>query len=290
MIDMYDFSQRSGFGLERLIPSAICVAAAGLLFAGCAPSQGGGGRFAAGEGFPRAEAPSILTGPISVLLTNAAGISAHVTLMQNLTTRTKVPALAGDLVAQQGHLFWTPAGPDSRSRKATDHNFSYIWDVNRNSGYVLSEALQGYAPMNSSLRYTNLLITPEPDGSPAEKLEGHRCAAEQVTVLSSDGAAHKFRAWRAADLNGFPLKIVPADGDTGSTVLLSQVRPERTPADAFEPPKGFTRYESADAMMNEIMLRQRDIRRPIESGNFVPGTINPPGRRQGYSPPSPPNE
>jgi hypothetical protein len=271
-----------------MIVSALGVASASLLLAGCAHSQSGSGRLTAGEGFPRAETPSILTGPVSVLLTNTEGFSAHVTVMQNPTTRTNVPALSGILVAQQGHLFWMPTMPGSHSGKATEHNFSFIWDVNQNSGYVLSEALQGYALISSSQRYTNLLITPDPESSPAEKLEGHRCAPVQVTVQSSDGAAHRFKAWRAADLNDLPLKIVLADGETGSAVLLSQVRPERPPADAFEPPNGFTRYESADAMANEIMLRQRDMRRPLEGGNFGRGTINPTGRRQGV--PTPPNE
>jgi hypothetical protein len=147
---------------------------------------------------------------------------------------------------------------------------------------ILSEALQGYAPISSSLRYTNLLSTPDSENS-AETLEGHRCAPVQVTVLSSDGAAHWFKTWGAADLNRFPLKIVTVGDDIGSTVLLSQVRPERSIGDAFEPPPGFTRYESGEAMVNELMLRQRELKRPTESGNLERGTDNRRGRRHGRS-------
>ncbi|MEO8429194.1 MAG: hypothetical protein ABI651_19055 [Verrucomicrobiota bacterium] len=279
---MNGFSQRSWFRLDSVITSAGCVAAVSLLLSGCAQSQNGG-RFASWEGFPRAEVPSILTGPVSVLLTNAAGFSAHVTVMQNPATRTNVPARSGNLVAQQGHLFWAPNDLNSRSSKGADLNLSYIWNVSDNSGYVISDALQGYAPVNFSLRYTNLLVTPSPENSPAEKLEGHRCALEQITVFSSDGTAHRFKTWRAADLNGLPLKIVSADDDNGTTVLLSQVRPERPPADAFEAPNGFTRYESAEAMVNELMRRGRGIKGSTEGQSFQGAPSSYRGRRPGSS-------
>lgn len=230
------------------------------------------------------ETPPLLTSPVSVLLSNSVGFSAHVTVVQNTTTQANAPALSGELVARQGRLFWTPATPKSRSTDGMHQSFSFIWNVSQSSGYVLSEALQGYAPLTASLRYTNAIIAPDPENSVLGKLEGHRCASKQITALSNDGTTHRFKAWCAADLNGLPLKILLAGDDPASTVLLSQVRLEEPLPDMFEPPNGFTRYENTGAMAKELMLRQQSLHRRPESENPEHGADN--QHRPGQGPPA----
>ena len=232
-------------------------------------------------GFSPVETLALLTGPVSLLASNAAGFNAHVMVIPNAAANTP-PSLTGTLWAQPDWLLWTPAAAKGHSPSGTGRSFSFIWHVSQSSGYVLSEALQAYAPITTSWRYTNFTVAPDPENAPSENLDGHLCHPEQITAGSSDGTTHRFRVWRAADLKEIPLKLVAIGDYPITTVLLSQVRVLKSAPDKFEPPNDFTRYENAEAMANELLLRQQNLQPRPDGGNAAPGMRTPPAATQSH--------
>ncbi len=196
---------------------------------------------------------------MALILTRPDGFSAHV-VMESRWAPNRVDAVAGDLVGQGSQLLFTPTPAGSAKRQHA--GLSFIWDVRQNSGYVLSEALQGYAPMSSSARFTNIVAATLKDQPVPATIQGHRCEPEEAIVAAGDGSTTAFRVWRATDLQGLALRITPATNAAALTVNLSQIHLEAPPSELFRPPEGFTRYASADAMMSELVSRQHNLRRP----------------------------
>jgi hypothetical protein len=226
----------------------------GLLAAGCAHSRSDerlGGYF-----LP--EVPFFLSGPMGVLLTNAGAFSAHVTA----TSGSSIPVpevLSGQLFNRGTLLLFAPdtSSLDKRLRRI---GLSYIWDVKENRGYVLVEAMQGYAPMGFSVHYTNTVFTPATGQT--EKIEGHPCAPTAARVASSEGVTTDFHLAQATDLKNLPLRITGGPKAIPQSLSLGRIRPEAPPAEVFRPPESFTRYDNPDLLMSELTLRQHNLKRP----------------------------
>jgi hypothetical protein len=190
-----------------------------------------------------------------MLLAQTDGFSAHVVQ----TLGSSVPAgqsIAGELKGKAGKLALTPARGQVKSPRG---DIGFIWDVTAGRGYVLSEALQGYAPVALSFTPTN--VTSLAASTATEMIDGHACHQEQVAVAMSDGSSVGFRVWRAPDLKRFPIRILNATNSTPFTLNFSNIRLAAPPDDEFVPPNGFTRYSSAEAMMTELIVRQHNLRR-----------------------------
>src|SRR5262249_3462379 len=148
-------------------------------------------------------------------------------------------------------LLFTPDYNGSAKDRARGGELSFIWDTAENKGYVLSETLQAYAPCALSLRATNIVAAVET--GPAQKVEGHLCEVQAATVTMSDGSTAQFRVFRATDLKGLAIRIVSATNSPSQTVSLSKIRLESPPPDLFLPPNGFTKYNSGEAMLDELV-------------------------------------
>ena len=193
---------------------------------------------------------------MAVLLTNADGFSAHVVLLSN-----KTALVTGDLQGRGVKLLFTGDSSSSAAKRLRQGGISFIWDTAANSGYVLSEALQGYAPMALAIRVTNLVARAAMVKAVAAAIEGHRCDQEEVTLSFSDGSTAEFHVWRAVDLKRFPLRISSASDPASFTFNFTNVRLAVPPNELFQPPEDFTKYENAAAMMDELAFRQQDLRR-----------------------------
>lgn len=246
-------SRKEKAGSLNLAGLGLVLMLAGILGSGCRHTRTGG----AGEGFFMPDVPAFLSGPMSVLLTNAGGYSAHVAFTTS-PTLGKPDVVAGQLLARDSMLLFAQ-DKQTTERRARSAGISFIWDVKENHGYMLSEALQGYAPLGFVVRYTNILA--RPGGSGLERIEGHHCSEEDVTVSSTEGVAAQIQAWRAADLKGIALRIVLTSKPAPGTLNLSKLRPEAPPARIFKPPESFTRYENADLMMSELTVRQHNLKK-----------------------------
>ena len=62
--------------------------------------------------------------------------------------------ISGELMGQGGKLLFTPQATGSRGKHMREAKISFIWDVAEGRGYILSEALQGYAPISSRAKFT----------------------------------------------------------------------------------------------------------------------------------------
>lgn len=213
------------------------------------------------QGFARVvtpRPPAFLAGPIALLLTNGAGFSARAEVQEE-SSLDKQSSSSGELLARGTKLLYAPNSAESTDAHHQPGGYSFIWDAAECRGYVLSEALQGYAPISSALPVTNIEFNPSKAG--AQRISGHPCEPATATVRSADGATADFEILRAMDLNGLPVRIQAAAKPNPLTLTLSKIRLEAPPADVFSPPEGFTKYPNPDAMADELAARQNNIRR-----------------------------
>jgi hypothetical protein len=227
--------------------SAALLFLAAALIGACA-SRHVGPVYHAGDENP----PDFLVGPVTVVLTNLNGFSAHVT--SAITSPGEAPrTTSGELLGREGRLVFQPTLPLKGKRARTEGGLFFIWDETRHSGYVLSEALQGYAPIKTDvgpagqLSITKEGIQQDVNGHPC-----HRCAA--IVVLNS-GLKARLTLWQADDAGHFPVRIEVVEGLNHMTLDFSEIRLEYPARELFLPPDGFTPYASSVALMNELIVR-----------------------------------
>jgi hypothetical protein len=254
------------------------------LAAGCARSPKHGDRAGGFEAITAPVPPPFLSGPMALLLTNAEGFRAQVVLASG-TAPHSAPLAAGELMGRGGKLLFGPAVTKAARKKAPAVDSAFIWDVVENRGWMLNDPIQGYAPIASRQSYTNLIAGAILLSAAPERIAGHRCQEAEVTVTASDGTATAFRVWRAEDLNGLPLRITGIANGAPITLAFSAIRREQVPEDLFQPPNGFTKYDSPEAMMTELALRKVNLgRKPaFEVPESEPGAgLNTPAPRRTY--------
>jgi hypothetical protein len=237
-----------GYGL-----SLACLAAA-LMCAGCSHTRKGE--------FTRIATPlppAFLTGPTAVFLTNTAGFSAQVE-SQSGTLMTQEAATRGVLLGAGPKLLFAPVKDKAEEKRTRAGNFLFIWDVATGRGYVISEALQAYAPVSSDLHVTNVIEHASPTATGNTGL---------ATMELNNGTTNIFQVLRSPPPEGFPLRINSLSNAIPFTVTFSKTRFESVTADLFVPPEDFTKYESPEAMVDELAARQRNLRRK------QPGELDP---------------
>jgi hypothetical protein len=197
--------------------------------------------------------PDFLAGPVAVLLTNFDGFSASLTA--SLPRRTgEQRFVSGDLLEREGRLIFQPSTAVKGKHKRSEGGMFFIWHEDRNSGFVLSDPLQAYAPIACSVQVTNLVW--KTGGAVAEAAGGHPCRRVEAVVECSDGLSARYLVWQAEDAKRFPVRIASAEGGRGLTLDFTNIRLELPPPELFYPPDGFTKYESPTALMNELIVRQ----------------------------------
>jgi hypothetical protein len=74
-----------------------------------------------------------------------------------------------------------------------------------------NSCLQNSAPQSGSIPFSMLKdATVSQVAAGEEKVEGHPCKVEDVTIQHQGRPPIKLKVWEAQDLNGFPIKIVRA--------------------------------------------------------------------------------
>ena len=199
-----------------------------------------------------AEPPTFLTGPMGVLLTNGTGYSAHVTV-QNESLGAPQGANSGQILCRGSKLLFAPASSEPKKKKGRGGGFAFIWDVAAGRGFVLSGALQAYAPVSSSVNPTNIVR------------ESQNPAPANASVQMSDGTTHNFQC-SPGEIAGVPGRISAIGGQRPLVISLSMVHPQAPAEDVFTPPDDFSKFSSPEAMADELAARQRNLRRkaPLE--------------------------
>jgi hypothetical protein len=202
--------------------------------------------------------PDFLAGPASVCLTNFDGFSANV-----VATSPSVPGApmaAGQLIERKGRLIFQPLSTAKiKKGKIVRGGMFFIWDGDSQHGYVVSEALQGYAPISAPSQIT--IVTAENKAPVSEQANGHSCHRIEKIVALRDGSTAKVAEWRADDLKGFPVRVRTESGGRLVTVDFSDIRLDLAAPELFIPPGGFTRYASASALINELMIRESAMKK-----------------------------
>ena len=170
----------------------------------------------------------VVTGPAAGLLTNLNGFHGRFTIAFGAPWDGQM-TVAGELHERDGKLCFEPAFKKTKRKDIDAGEFSLIWDVTGKSGYVLSEGLQGYAP-----------VAEVPNGGDSNQPVG-------------------LRIERDKSLNGLATRIESQDNLRPFTFTLSDIKPGLPPPDLFVAPDGFTRYDSEGALLNEMAARQRTV-------------------------------
>ncbi len=247
-----EFVKNGGVAVWNVLSSVVAFA---LLSGGCSHSRDKLGESTYTHSFAP-QAPTFMTGPSSVLLTNRPGYTARVTIQSEDLSHPA--ARAGQLYCGGGTLFYGPEAKGADGKTVDDSGFAFVWDVAKSEGFVLSEALQGYAPFSSSQRVTNVTFQSASVVGTAGKEPGSPAEAE---MQLGDGTKARFHVWRASGFNGPPLRISTITNATPFDVRITNVRIGPPPAELFSPPNGFTKYSSPEAMMDELVARKLNLRR-----------------------------
>jgi hypothetical protein len=244
-----------------LAAAAIAGTAIALMFCnGCASSERADDRFGLTERFIPPRQPVFITGPAALLLTNVEVFSCHV-LAQGASGSQQ----AGELFGRSGKLLFALEADPAAGKRFRTGGFSFLWDTREAKGFLLSDALQGVAPLASNATFTNVLSRTAADTAP-QQIQGYHCEAENAVVTGSDGPTSLFQVWRARDLRNFPVRITSEEGQAPMTISFSKVRFEAPPNEEFLAPEPFTKYANPESLVNEFVMRQQQLRgggRPI---------------------------
>jgi hypothetical protein len=166
---------------------------------------------------------------------------------------------SGQLLARGTKLLYAPESDEATDTHKHPGGYSFIWDVAAGKGYVLCEALQGYAPVSADLHVTNVSV--EPGQAAAQRVSGHPADSAHAIVRMNDGSSAGFEMLRAMDLNGLPVRIESTTNSSVFTLSFSKIRLEQPAAEILSPPEGFTKYATPEAVADELAARQNNFRR-----------------------------
>jgi len=244
------------------------------MLAGCAHHR----EFSGAEQRAMATPPAFLTGSMALVLTNGRSYSAQI-VFETKTVWGSTQAVSGNFAAAGTKLAFEPELTKS-ARKNAQAKMVFVWDTVQSSGYALNDALQGYAPFSGPVRFTNIVAGKQ--NTAPQQLLGHECEEETVIVNGEDGSINRLQVWRATDLRGFPLRIV--SGDTNSSSLTFSKIQFGPPTELLMSSEGFTKYESPEAMVTELVARQHNLSRRSEAASEYPANLQhqPPRPGQSY--------
>jgi hypothetical protein len=201
--------------------------------------------------------PDFLVGPAAAALTNFDGFSASV--VSTASSGAGGRAVSGQVIERRGQLIFQPlATANISGGKIVRGGMYFIWDSAGQRGYVVSEALQGFAPITAPSRVAT--VTPENKEPVAERANGHACHRIEKMAALNDESTAKLTEWRADDLNKFPVRVRSESQGRQTTVDFSNIRLDIPPPELFVPPGGFTQYASAAALINELMIRESSLK------------------------------
>jgi hypothetical protein len=238
--------------------SVICIGLSALIGAGCSAEHRATMRQGGFTHVVTPEPPPFLTGPAALLLTNRGSFSARLEVLSETSLGTERSSY-GQLLGSGTKLLYAPESEENPDTHSQPGGYSFIWDTAQSRGYVLSEALQGYAPVAADLHVTN--IQAAPGTAQAQRLSGHPCEAATITTQTGDGASATLDILQAMDLHNFPLRIQAQGKGPQFTVTISKLRFEPLTLQVFAPPDGFTQYPNPQAMADELAARQHNLRR-----------------------------
>lgn len=196
------------------------------------------------------EPPTFINSDVAKLFGNA-NFSARVEVQRGFAgTR---PAMVGELSGREGSLFFI--ADEQRTKRGFAGGLSALWDRATQTAYLLNEPLQGYAPMRATID-TNAPSEIVEAGE--ENVGGERCRKTIINRRVGSEAVPALVVWRGVAEQDLPLRIQTTNTPAAATITLSRIRMQAPPAELFQLPNGFKRYESTDAMLSELTMRRSE--------------------------------
>jgi hypothetical protein len=78
----------------------------------------------------------------------------------------------------------------------------------------------------------------------------------KAVITDKEGNKQESTVWNATDLKNFPVKIQTIEQGNNVTMLFKNVSTAKPAASLFEPPSGYTKYDSIQSMMMQQVLKQ----------------------------------
>jgi hypothetical protein len=101
-----------------------------------------------------------------------------------------------------------------------------------------------------------------------ETIDGHPCVKNKVVVTDDQDKTHESTVWNATDLKNFPVKIETSEGGHAMTMLFTDIKTSKPDAALFDPPSDYKKYDSAQSMMREEMMkRMGGMGMPMQPGH-----------------------
>jgi hypothetical protein len=88
-----------------------------------------------------------------------------------------------------------------------------------------------------------------------EKIDGHDCEKNKMTVVGRDGAKHDVMVWNAADMKNFPIQMEMSENGNTVSMKYSDVKLEKPDTKVFDPPAAYTKYSSVQSLVQTEMLK-----------------------------------
>ncbi|MGH7988609.1 MAG: DUF4412 domain-containing protein [Limisphaerales bacterium] len=125
--------------------------------------------------------------------------------------------------------------------------------------YMIYPNAQAYAeitPAASDSSATNSDAKVEMTELGKETVDGHPCVKNKAVVTDKQGEKHEFTVWNATDLKNFPIKIEMNEQGHPMTMSYSDISFSKPDASLFNPPAGYTKYDSMQEMMRSVMMKK----------------------------------
>lgn len=122
--------------------------------------------------------------------------------------------------------------------------------------YPNAQAYTEITPPASDSSATNNDVKVETTELGKETVDGHPCVKNKAVVTDKQGEKHEFTVWNATDLKNFPVKIEMNDQGHPMTMSYSDISFSKPDASLFNPPSGYTKYDSMQEMMRSVMMKK----------------------------------
>jgi hypothetical protein len=126
--------------------------------------------------------------------------------------------------------------------------------------YIIYPNLQAYAEnVLTDEQAANMLDTTsklEKTSMGKETIDGHACEKNKVTVTPEKGEKQDVMVWNATDMKNFPIQMEMSANGNDIVMKYTNVKLDKPDAKLFEPPAGFTKYDSVQTLgQTEAMKR-----------------------------------
>ncbi len=89
-----------------------------------------------------------------------------------------------------------------------------------------------------------------------EAADGHACVKNKVVLTEPNGKKHESTVWNATDLKQFPVKITTTEQGHQAVMHFNNISFSTPAASAFTVPSSLKKYDSMQAMMQEVMMKK----------------------------------